>query len=252
VTFKKGSSTMGSGTVSGGKATFATSTLAVGTYSITAVYAGDSNYGGSTSTALSQVVDKANTSTKVVSSVNPSDFDQTITFTATVKAVAPGTGTPTGTVQFKDGATTMGSGALSGGVAHYATSNRTVGTHSITAVYVASTDYNTSTSSPLSQVVDEAATKTTVVSSLNPSASGDTVTFTATVKSVAPGAGTPTGTVDFKDGATLLGTHGLSGGVAAFATSKLAVGTHSITAVYVGNADYSTSKSGVLSQVVNP
>jgi len=252
VTFKNGSATLGTGTVSGGKATYATSALTVATHSITAVYAGDSNYGGSTSAALSQVVDKANTSTAVVSSGSPSDFGETITFTATVKAVAPGTGTPTGTVKFMDGATTMGSGALSGGVAHYATSNRTVGTHSITAVYVASTDYNTSTSAVLSQVVDKTSTTTTVVSSLNPSTSGATVTFTATVKAVAPGAGTPTGTVNFMDGATKIGSHALAGGVAAFATSTLSVASHNITAVYVASTDYNTSTSAVLVQVVNP
>jgi hypothetical protein len=54
------------------------------------------------------------------------------------------------------------------------------------------------------------------------------------------------------DGTTKLGSHALSGGVAAFSTSKLATGTHSITAVYVASADYNTSTSTVLSQKVNP
>jgi hypothetical protein len=85
---------------------------------------------------------------------------------------------------------------------------------------------------------------------LNPSTSGQTVTFTASVKSSTTGV--PAGTVDFYNGATKLGAHALSGGTAAFSTSTLATGTHSITAVYVGNADYSTSASPALSQKVKP
>jgi hypothetical protein len=54
------------------------------------------------------------------------------------------------------------------------------------------------------------------------------------------------------DGTTKLGGHALSGGIAAFSTAKLTAGTHSITVVYVGNADYTTSTSPVLDQGVNP
>ena len=153
VTFKNGTATLATITVSGGKATYATSALAVGTHSITAVYSGDVNYIGSTSAALSQVVDKAGTSTTVVSSLNPSDFGDTVTFTATVKSST--TGTPTGTVTFKNGSTTLGTATLSSGKATYATSTLAVGTDTITAVYEASTDFNTSTSAVLSQKVNE-------------------------------------------------------------------------------------------------
>jgi Bacterial Ig-like domain (group 3)/Pro-kumamolisin, activation domain len=153
VTFKNGTTTLATVTVSGGKATYATSALAVGTHSITAVYSGNVNYIGSTSAALSHVVDKAGTSTTVVSSLNPSDSGSKVTFTATVKSST--TGTPTGTVTFKNGSTTLGTGTLSSGKATYATSTLAVGTHSITAVYEASTDFNTSTSAVLSQKVNE-------------------------------------------------------------------------------------------------
>jgi hypothetical protein len=54
------------------------------------------------------------------------------------------------------------------------------------------------------------------------------------------------------DGMTKIGTHVLSGGVATFATTKLATGGHNITAVYVTTADYNTSTSPVVSQKVNP
>src|SRR5205814_1978449 len=63
------------------------------------------------------------TATAVQSSVNPSVFGQSVTFTATSIVTLPGTGTPTGTVTFKDGATTLGTGALNGsGVATFSTS----------------------------------------------------------------------------------------------------------------------------------
>ncbi len=255
VTFKSGTTILAAGVAvgGGGTATYTTSTFTVATHPITAVYSGDSNYVGSTSAVFSQVVGKADTATTVVSSLNPSVFGQSVTLTATVTAIAPGGGTPTGSVKFFDGATLLGSHALASGVAAFATTKLTTGTDSVTAVYVASADYDTSTSGVLSQAVDKAGTTTTIVSSLNPSTSGATVTFTATVTAKAPGAGTPTGTVTFKDGSTTLGTGTLnSSKKATFATSTLAEGTHSITAVYGGDSNFDTSTSAVLSQKVNP
>src|SRR5205814_10249302 len=90
---------------------------------------------------------------------------------------------------------------------------------------------------------------TTLISSLNPSALGQAVTFTATVTSSATG--TPTGTVTFQDGASALGTGTLSGGTATFTTSGLTAGTHSITAIYGGDANFAGSTSPVLTQTVN-
>src|SRR5439155_1298694 len=166
----------------------------------------DANFNGSTSAVLTQIVKQA-TTTSLASSVNPSVFGQSVTFTATVSAVS---GTPTGTVTFMDGATTLGTGTLSKKgqtvQATFSTSALSVASHSITAVYGGDTNFQISTSSALSQTVKQAATTTTVVSSLNPSAFGQAVTFTATVNVTAPGAGTPTGTVTFKDGNTVLGT----------------------------------------------
>ena len=89
-----------------------------------------------------------------------------------------------------------------------------------------------------------------MVSSVNPSVAGQAVTFTATVSPVSPGSGTPTGTATFMDGSTTLGTAALGGGTASFTTSALAVGTHSIKVVYSGDANFKTSTSSVLSQVV--
>ena len=251
VTFKDGAIPLGSGIVSGGKAKIATSALAVASHSITAVYSGNTAYATSTSAALSHTVDKAGSSTALSSSHNPSAFGQSVTFTATVTAVAPGSATPTGSVTFKDGLTVLGSGGLVSGKAVFSTSALTVGAHSITADYAGSVDYNTSVSSVLTQTVNKAATATTMTSSPNPSTLGQTVTFKVTVTAVAPGGGTPTGTVTLKDGSTTLGASALVSGKATFTTSLLAHGSHAMTAVYSGSVDDVASASAVLTQKVN-
>ena len=96
------------------------------------------------------------------------------------------------------------------------------------------------------------ATTTALTSSQNPSSYGQAVTFTATV-TAQPGftKGTPTGTVSFYDGTTNIGNSNLnSNGVATLTTSRLSVGTHSMTATYNGDTNFAASTSSVLSQVV--
>jgi hypothetical protein len=94
-------------------------------------------------------------------------------------------------------------------------------------------------------------TTTAINSPTNPSVIGQSVTFTATVSVVAPGIGTPTGTVTFNDGATQLGIGTVSAGIATFTTSSLALGSHTITAVYGGDTNFAESTSPTLIQVVN-
>src|SRR5262249_6876561 len=154
--------------------------------------------GGSTAPAFSQTVNRANSLSTVGSSVNPSVFGQSVTFTATVTAVAPGAGTPSGTVTFKDGGRTVSTQRLSGGVATFTTSALSVGSHSVTATYSGDSNFNAtgmggSTAPALNQVVNKANSLSSVSSSVNPSVFGQPVTFTATVTAVAPGAGTPSG-----------------------------------------------------------
>jgi hypothetical protein len=189
----------------------------------------------------------ASSTTKVTSSNNPSIIGQSVTFTATVTGSG---GTPTGTVTFRDGTTAIGTSALSGNTATFTTSTLARGSHSITAVYSGDSNFNTSTSPTLTQTVNKGSTTTTVTSSINPSASGQSITFTATVSPVAPASGTLGGIVTFRDGTTSIGTGTLSGGIATLTTSSLSVGTHSITAVYAGNVNFNTSTSPVLTQTV--
>ncbi len=89
---------------------------------------------------------------------------------------------------------------------------------------------------------------TTLTGNPNPAPAGQVVTFTATVSSIG---GTPSGSITFKEGATILGTGTLAGGIATFATTGLAVGSHAITAAYSGDATFAASTSAVFTEVVN-
>ena len=247
VTFNDGATVLGLGTLSGGTATLTTSGLGAGVHSITAVYGGDASFASSTSPVLMQTVNKATSSTSVVSSNSASNRGAAVTFTATVTSSA--TGTPTGTVTFQDAATMLGTGTLSGGTATFTTSGLGTGAHSITAIYGGDASFTGSTSPILTQTIGKAASSTAVASSNNPSIIGTAVTLTASVTS--PVTGTLTGTVTFQDGTSALGTGTLSGGAATFTTSGLTGGTHSITAVYSGDANFAGSTSPSLVQTVN-
>src|SRR5262249_32307697 len=154
----------------------------------------------------SQVVNPDGTSVTLTTSVNPSVLSKSITLQATVTVSAPGAGTPTGTVTFKDGTAILGTGSLnSAGVATFATDTLAAGAHALTAVYGGDTNGLTSTSNSLTQNIQQA-TSTTLTSSGNPSVLGQSVMFTVTVASVGTSTVTPTGSVIFRDGAISLGT----------------------------------------------
>ncbi len=208
-----------------------------------------------TSNGLAFTVGAANTSTTLGSSANPSVYGQSVTFTATVTNTNGSASTVgTSTVSFYNGATLLTTRAVgTGGVATYVTTLLAVGSAPITASYGGSAgNFNASTSGVVTQVVGVAGSTATVSSSANPSASGQSVTFTATVAAQAPSTVRPTGTVTFKDGGTTLGTGTLnSSGLATYATAALATGTHPITVEYGGSANHTGSTSAALSQVVN-
>jgi hypothetical protein len=255
VTFLDGTATLGTGQIGANdQATFMTSSLGGGMHSITAQYAGDSNFSGSTSTAPVTQTVQVNTSTSLMSSLNPSVANQPVTFTATVTAQSGG-GNPTGTVDFDDGTSQIGMGTIgANGQATFTDSTLSAGTHSITAHYVGTATFLPSVSSPPLVQTVLVPTTTSVASSLNPSLVGQSVTFTATVAIAAdPPAAGPTGTVDFLDGATMIGSGTLgSNDQATFTTSTLAAGTHPITAVYTGDSMFAGSTSSPpLDQVVN-
>jgi autotransporter-associated beta strand protein len=255
VSFLDNGVTIDTTTLTNGSATFSPASLSVGAHTITLTYGGDTNFqANSSATPLTQTVSKASTTTSNVTSSNASPvYGQAVTFTATVTVSSPGVGTPTGTVTFFDGVTSLGTGTLNGNTATFTTTTLGAGSHSILASYNGDSNFSGSGSvSGLNQIVKQDSTTTSAVTSSNASpVFGQTVTFTTTVSAVAPGSGTPTGTVTFLDGATSLGTGTLSNGTATFSTSDLAAGSHSITASYGGDSNFlaSSSKSALAQSV---
>jgi hypothetical protein len=232
-----------------------TSALIAGTHSVKGTYSGDASNQGSSSASLSQTVNGAGSSTGIATSLTPSVVGNSVTFTATVSGASP-----TGTVNFKDGSTSIASCSAavvsgSGNVrtASCATSGLAAGSHSVSAVYSGDASNGTSSSPSLAQAVNKASASTSLSSSANPSALGASVTFTASITGFNPG-----GTVNFTDGAATItgcGAVALSGSgntrTAQCTTSGLTAGTHSIKAAYAGDANNASSTSSTLSQGVN-
>jgi hypothetical protein len=123
-----------------------------------------------------------------------------------------------------------------------------VGQQTLTATFTPtdSTDYTTGTATVTLTVVP-ANPVLTLTASPNPAFVSNPVTFTATIGSIGVA---PTGTVAFYDGTTELGTGAVSAGSAAFTTSALTVGIHSITAVYSGDSSYTAATSSPLAETL--
>ena len=255
VEFFEGTTSLGIGTVDGsGQATAAISTLPVGVHSITSVYtsADPALYPNATSAAYSHTVTKG--ATAVAVSVLPADpvHGELATLTAAVTSLG---GQPTGTVEFFDGATSLGSATLSAGSASISTSTLATGTRSLTAVYAGDDNFLPGTSPVNATVVGQASTSTVMEAPTSDSVFGAPVNFSAQVSAVAPGAGTPTGTVQFFVDGVATGNPvavdgsgvAVSGGIA-----TMTAGTHSITAAYVEDTDFATSTSDAVQQTVSP
>jgi hypothetical protein len=175
---------------------------------------------------------RASTILALASSPNPATPGQTITFTATLTFNQPGT--PSGTVEFLDGAVVLGTVPVSNGQAVFSTAISIGDTHTIIALYSGDTVFAPSQAS-LTQTLNFPAAVSLVLnltSSANPSVLGQSVTFTATF--VVTG-GNPTGTVQFLDGLKSLGTVPVANRKAVFSTSALTGGSHAIIAKYSGD-----------------
>jgi hypothetical protein len=256
ITFKNGSSVLGTAPLKGAKSSLTTSSLPVGSFNITASYAGDKIFAASVSSPLSQVVrstTKSLTSTLLVSSLNPSIYGQNVTWAA--KVTGAGSHPPTGSVVFRwshDGQNyNIGTAALNtSGVAMLTRSNLSAnpfGTpYPLVAAYMGDTANLASTSAVLQQGVFQAKTTAIVTSSLNPSTHGQAVTFAARITSPTV---IVTGPVTFSIGYTYLGTAQLGGGIAKFTTSALPVGTSRVKVTYSGNSNIAQSSASVLQTV---
>ena len=158
VTFSDNHIQIGTSILDGiGTATLITSSLLAGSQEITATYSGDSNFDGSSAGPVPLGVNPvASTTTTVSSSDNPSVAGQSVTFTATVTVNAPGTGTPTGTVTFSGDGTAV-EPLQPDGTATFVSAPLSAGSQDIYASYTAAQEFNPSTSTALTQVVNPAA-----------------------------------------------------------------------------------------------
>jgi len=251
VTFLDGATPIGTGTLAAAgtataAATFPTSALAAGSHTIIASYGGDKDNFTSTSASLTQTVNIASTTTALSASANPAIAGKTVTLTASVTSNG---GVAAGTVNFYSGNNLLGAGALNGaGVATLSTSTLPVGAYTLTAAYQGDSNDTASTSTGVPLTVIQATTSVQLVSS-NPSVVvTGSVTFTATVSG---NGGIATGNVTFMDGSNTLGSLAMNAsGTATFTTSSLAVGQHSITAIYGGDANDAGSTSPAVTLTV--
>jgi hypothetical protein len=223
IQFENNGIALGTVTISGTTAAYTASALTAGTHPITAAYSGDTSHSPATSGALSQLVTPAvltvtaTNATRVFRQPNP-------TLTATIA----------GFVNGDTSSVVTGSPSLS----TTATIASPVGSYPIIA-----TQGTLVAANYIFTFVNGTLTVTKVPSSVGlsvpttPSVGGSSVSLTATVP---PGA---TGTVTFYEGTTVLGTATISGTTATLVISTLAPGSHTITAVYNGDANFAPSTS---------
>ncbi|HEV3313039.1 MAG TPA: Ig-like domain repeat protein, partial [Chloroflexota bacterium] len=171
--------------------------------------------------------------------------------------------TPSGSVEFFDGATDLGAGSALSGSGNSATSTFSIGTlsaatHSIKAVFTDSAGNFAGSNGTLSpgQTITAAGTSVDVKTNNSPSKFGQPVTFTATVTnndtSVAPAGG-----VEFYDGNNDLGpgttlSPSTNTATSTFTTNSLSITDHTIYAYYSDPAANFVSSNGSVDQVVNP
>jgi hypothetical protein len=238
VALTNGSNVLGTITLTNGTGTFSTSALTAGTYSVIATYSGDTVYATSTTTA--QALSIQNTpAVALTATPATATIGTAIALKATLTSTA---GTPTGTVYFMDGTNTLGSAVLSSGSASYSATALAVGTHTITARYSGDSSFVTVTSTAQTVTITLITPSVALTATPTTAQVGTAITLSATVTGTGA---TPSGTVKFLDGTTVLSTFTLAGtsGVATYSATALAVGTHSITAVYSGDANFASITS---------
>ena len=172
------------------------------------------------------------TTETLTSSLNPSTYGQTVTFTAQLSSA---TGTPSGNIQFTDGSTILGTQTISStGASTFTTANLAIGTHNITATYQPTGTFS-ATSAALSQVVNGYATNTSLTCNPLTIPIFTTALLSATVTS---SSGTPTGTINFTDNGVALSTQPLLSGGANLTYTGATAGTHTLTATYIPTGSF--------------
>jgi hypothetical protein len=249
VTFYSDNNAIGTAYLDGtGCATIDISSLSAGSHSITATYAGDDAFNGSSASAVTQVVKNA-TATSVSSSMNPASVGSWDTFTAYVTVPPPGSGTPTGTVRFYCDGALLGTANVSGGNASFATAGLTAGSHTILAVYSGDSNFGGSSAS-LNLTVNQGQAFVSVQAAPSSVSVGQSFNIDVSVTGSQSGSVVPTGSVeitvtDSQNNVIDLGSFTLdSSGHVTLTTSIAAAGYYYIAATYSGDGNYLSSLPG--------
>lgn len=230
-----------SATVVGGLAEVQLEGLGAGTRELEAVYAGDAERLGSTSPTIQLDVQPAGATVTLRSDLDDPVRGQAVTFTASVVAHHSGV-EPTGSVVFSIGGVPVGTGSISDGEAHLTVSDLPAGSHVVVASYVGDGTVGGGVSAPHTQSVLPAATAVTLETDPASPVVGQAVTVTAEVRPVAPGAGSPGGTVVYLHGGVEVGRAQVSGTSAQVVIAGLPVGPADLVARYEGDGQFESGE----------
>eukprot|EP01037_Dinobryon_pediforme_P015481 gene15481-15625_t len=237
ITFYDGTTVLGTGAISNGKASFSAAGLSVGSHTITATYPGDSNYVAGTVTALTFQIAPASSSSLVLSYPSGTSLivGQTLSLTAGGLANAA-----TGTVTFYEDGAAIGTATVASGGASFTTSALTAGPHTFSAAYSGDVDYLANTVS-IDVMVKMTISSFTLSSSLGTTSTvGDTPSLTASDL-----ANAATGTVTFYEDGVAIGTATVASGKASLMTPALTAGSHIFSATYSGDSAYQTTTAAL-------
>jgi hypothetical protein len=239
----------GTGETSTASATV-TGVLIQGGHPIQANYSGDSVYAATNSLPVVINVDKSATTLVVTPATLTPAAGSTLTVTATISASNPGASAPSGTVNFTLDGISQGYGKVIQGTPSTSSVSMAVpsaGSHTIQGIYSGDVNYDNATANGVTIVVSKGATVTALTVTPSILTPGIPETLTVTISPLSAASGTTysiTGTVNFYDGATLLGTSVVSANGASLANATLSSATtHLITAVYSGDTSWATSTS---------
>ena len=217
-----------------------TKVYSAGLHTLTATWPGSPGFAAVTLAGKHQVTNGYPTSTSLVANYNPVPFLTSATFSVAVESTS---GTPTGSVSLLDGETRLATVPLSGGAATVALASLSTGSHTITAEYLPSTGWASSSAS-LQQQVNPINATTSLTFAPQKVYAFETVALAAKV--IAPGPA-PTGTVQFSNNFSSIRSSRLVNGAATFTTSFTEPGYQLISAAYGGNQDYNSGSSPLLS-----
>jgi Big-like domain-containing protein/VCBS repeat protein len=225
----------------------AASPAGTGVHQVEGSYGGDAAHSASISNTVSLATLQA-TPTITLSSLASIAYGTPATITATL--VSSGV-TPTGSITFLNGTTTLGTGVLAGGVAMLTLNNLNPGSYTVTATYPGDTNNLAATAAAITITVTTQLPGLTLATPTASTTYGSGITLTATMT---VNGTLPSGSISFKNGSSVLGSQALDkSGVATLVLPApgLPAGTDSVTATFAGNTDYSAVTSAPLTVTVN-